>query len=143
MLKWLIILAIVILYLQLSTRFDRAGSEVRDELLEKYGDFILDLSIAHKGSSSRIKNKILQASNGKPIKFGVIGGSISTGHTLQDSKETYHSLVFNWWNKKFPKPSLNAIVNGAVPATGSSYFTYCHDKHIPNIFNQRWKYLPN
>jgi lysophospholipase L1-like esterase len=105
-------------------------SNVRDELLEKYGDSILDLSIAHKGSSSRVKDKILQASNGKPIKFGVIGGSISTGHTLQDSKETYHSLVFDWWNKKFRVN--NTIVNGAVPATSSSYFTYCYDKHIPN-----------
>lgn len=97
-----------------------------------YDKYILDKSISYKGTSYKIRQKLKKAINGNKIKIGVLGGSISTGHTLENPLvETYHSNLFYWWNETFPHND-NEIVNGALPATGSSYFTYCYNKHLPN-----------
>ena len=95
-------------------------------------DYLFERSIGYAGSGNRIREKLTKASNGENIKIGVLGGSISTGHALGDKdNESYHSIIFNWFTKKFPN-GRHELINGAAPATGSSYFTYCHNKHIPN-----------
>jgi lysophospholipase L1-like esterase len=95
-------------------------------------DYLFERSIGYAGSGNRIREKLDKASNGENIKIGVLGGSISTGHALENKdKESYHSIILNWFTKKFPN-GRHELINGAAPATGSSYFTYCHNKHIPN-----------
>jgi lysophospholipase L1-like esterase len=95
------------------------------ELLENY-----DRSMAYKGTSTRIRQKLRQALSGEHIKIGVVGGSISAGRKLENAThESYHGIVSAWWNKQFASATL---VNGAMPSLGSSYFAYCYNKHIPD-----------
>lgn len=124
----IIAVTVIIIYEGSSYFYNPTSISIKDV----YGQDMLDRSIAHKGTSSRLKNKIKYALEGNPIRFGVLGGSSSYGHGLPErTKETYHARVFQWWNEQFPH-DRNTIVNGAIPATDSTYFTYCYDKHIPN-----------
>lgn len=68
---------------------------------------------------------------GKPTKIGVIGGSISVGHALTNRNDKWPVRFSESWKKLFPK-SETTLVNGAVPATGSSYMSMCFGEHIDN-----------
>ncbi|KAI8575811.1 hypothetical protein K450DRAFT_260010 [Umbelopsis ramanniana AG] len=107
-------------------------SNASSHVVSTSSDYLFQRSIGYAGSGNRIREKLAKASNGEDIKIGVLGGSISTGHKLeQKDKEVYHSVIFDWFTNKFPV-GQHKLVNGAAPATGSSYFTYCHSKHIPD-----------
>ncbi|KAI9281398.1 SGNH hydrolase-type esterase domain-containing protein [Umbelopsis sp. AD052] len=114
------------------TNSSHSLSNSSSHVLSHPSDYLFQRSIGYAGSGNRIREKLAKASNGEDIKIGVLGGSISTGHKLEDkSKEVYHSVLFDWFTSKFPY-GQHTLVNGAAPATGSSYFTYCHGKHIPD-----------
>ncbi|RUS18728.1 hypothetical protein BC937DRAFT_88412 [Endogone sp. FLAS-F59071] len=121
----------------------RCSGPQNDPICEEYGDDALKRSLAHEGTSRRLKEKILKAQEGQPIKFAVLGGSanisiilhhrptpVSAGHGLEDRSEVYHQRIFNWWNTQYPD-DRNEIVQGAVPATDSAYYAYCYENHIP------------
>ncbi|RUS16673.1 SGNH hydrolase-type esterase domain-containing protein [Jimgerdemannia flammicorona] len=108
----------------------RCGGPEIDPICDEYGDDVLRRSLAHEGTSRRLREKIKQAQRGKPIKFAVLGGSVSVGHGIDDRTQTYHQRVFSWWNTQFPHAD-NTFVQGSVPATDSAYFAYCFHKRIP------------
>ncbi|RUS25278.1 hypothetical protein BC938DRAFT_472391 [Jimgerdemannia flammicorona] len=101
-----------------------------DTICREFGDLVLRRSVAYEGTSRRLQEKLVAAMEGNPTKFAIMGGSVSTGRTLKDMNETFHSRTFDWWNKQFPH-SGNSIVSGAKPATQSSYFAFCYAEHIP------------
>ncbi|KAG2175362.1 hypothetical protein INT44_007850 [Umbelopsis vinacea] len=107
-------------------------SNSSSHVLSPPSDYLFQRSIGYAGSGNPIREKLAKASNGEDIKIGVLSGSISTGHKLEDkNKEVYHSVLFDWFTGKFPY-GQHTLVNGAATATDSSYFTYFHSKHIPD-----------
>lgn len=53
----------------------RCSGPQNDPICEEYGEDTLKRSLAHEGTSRRLKEKILKAQEGQPIKFAVLGGS--------------------------------------------------------------------
>ena len=67
--------------------------------------------------------------DGKPTKIGVLGGSISVGHGLLRHEDKWSMRFTENWKNLFPR-SETTLVNGAVPATSSSYMSLCFGEHI-------------
>ena len=67
---------------------------------------------------------------GPPISVGVVGGSVSVGHGARSNREAWSGLMFDAIAARFPNPR-HRYLNGAVGASGSSYFEACVDWHVP------------
>lgn len=133
-----------------------------DELGNVYGAEAIMKTRAHVGSSERIRKVIKRAMAGLPITIGVLGGSVSSCHGLDTTQahplgnpigpNCYPHRVFSWLNDVFPHPA-NELTNGArefsylshitdcitnnvpgasVRRTGTSYFGFCSDMHLPD-----------
>ncbi|KIJ41191.1 hypothetical protein M422DRAFT_209303 [Sphaerobolus stellatus SS14] len=100
-----------------------------DELCSKYGAHNLARSRVYEGSNARFRRVIKNAMEGKPTKIGVIGGSISVGHGLTRFEDKWSIRFSEEWKQFFPN-SKTTLVNGAVPATSSSYMSMCFGEHI-------------
>jgi hypothetical protein len=46
--------------------------------------------------------------------------------------EIWVKILGDWLRDWFPHDGLITIINGAVPATGSGYFSFCFPLHIPD-----------
>lgn len=56
--------------------------------------------------------------------------SVTKGHHVE-ANEVWTELLQTWLNDFYiPKEQLT-VINGAAPATGSDYFSYCFSLHIP------------
>lgn len=55
---------------------------------------------------------------------------VTKGHHVQDF-EIWVKILGDWIKDWFPHAGEITVVNGAVPATGSGYFSYCFSLHIP------------
>lgn len=55
--------------------------------------------------------------------------SVTKGHHIYDS-ETWISLLRDWLADRFPNTTVTGV-NGAIPASGSDYFSFCMKLHIP------------
>ena len=135
---------------------------VGDELGSVYGREAILKTRAHVGSSERVRRVIKRAMAGLPITVGVLGGSVSSCHGLDATQahplgnpigpNCYPHRVFSWLNDVFPHPA-NELTNGArksqpllpmlfhssdslamivVRRTGTSYFGFCSDMHLPD-----------
>jgi len=82
----------------------------------------LDRSVANPSSASRLRRFFGKVLAREPVKVAVLGGSISAPPS--DGRATYADLFFNWFLQRAPRPinGTHTIVNGAIPATGSSFF---------------------
>lgn len=93
-----------------------------DELGQVYGRDAISKTRAHVGSSERVRKVIKRAMSGLPVTIGVLGGSISSCHGLQGTREhpmgdpigksCYPHRIFTWLNDVFPHPA-NELTNGA------------------------------
>ncbi|GAA5894320.1 SGNH/GDSL hydrolase family protein [Sporobolomyces salmoneus] len=112
-----------------------------DELGSVYGRESILKTRAHVGSSERVRRVIKRAMAGLPITIGVLGGSVSSCHGLDATQahplgnpigpNCYPHRVFSWLNDVFPHPA-NELTNGALRRTGTSYFGFCSDMHLPD-----------
>ncbi|KIJ37102.1 hypothetical protein M422DRAFT_33956 [Sphaerobolus stellatus SS14] len=100
---------------------------VSPEWCADFGSRNLDLSMAHEGSGDRLRRALAKSERGEPIKFGIIGGSLSRGHGCHCTP--FHKQVFDWWNETYPHPD-NLYIDGSVGARGSNYFKFCHAEHL-------------
>jgi lysophospholipase L1-like esterase len=82
----------------------------------------------YEGANARFRRVIADALAGKPIKIGILGGSVTKGHGIRDA-ENWTYLFLNAWKQLFPK-SETTLVNGAVPATTSDYYSMCFGEHL-------------
>ncbi|KAL7424571.1 hypothetical protein Q5752_000255 [Cryptotrichosporon argae] len=121
--------------------------DVDPGLCDEFGRADVERAVAFAGSNVRLRRVLAKMRTGKPFTVAVIGGSVSRGHGLgaadyQDSPANMHHLVFSHLNATFPAPrgsvigaasdgQRNAFVNGALPATGSDYYSYCFHEHVP------------
>lgn len=55
---------------------------------------------------------------------------VTKGHHVQEF-EIWVNVLGDWLKDWFPHAGNITVVNGAVPATGSGYFSYCFPLHIP------------
>ncbi|KAM0748157.1 hypothetical protein T439DRAFT_304517 [Meredithblackwellia eburnea MCA 4105] len=112
-----------------------------DELGQVYGRDAIMKTRSHVGGSERIKKVIKRAMQGYPITIGVLGGSVSSCHGLDATMahplgnpigpNCYPHRVFSWLNDVFPHPA-NELTNGALRRTGTSYFGFCSNMHLPD-----------
>ncbi|KAJ9121924.1 hypothetical protein QFC24_004506 [Naganishia onofrii] len=109
-----------------------------DEFCESIGYHNLAASIVYEGTNVRLHRVLRKLQNGEPISFGVIGGSVSSGHGLivrgptdeRNGPLNMHKRIFDYLTAKYPHPD-HKFTNGAVSATGSEYFATCFAEHIP------------
>lgn len=91
-------------------------------------DHNLARSRVYEGANARFRRVIANALAGKPTKIGVLGGSVTKGHGVSHV-QNWTTLFLEAWKKLFPK-SETTLTNGAVPATGSDYYSMCFGEHI-------------
>ncbi|KAF8583190.1 hypothetical protein K439DRAFT_1661401 [Ramaria rubella] len=105
----------------------------QDTMCTLYGEHNLARSRVYEGANSRLRRVIKDALAGKPIKIGVLGGSVTKGNgLLRNHVENWTVRFFEGWKALFPK-SKATLVNGAVPATGSDYLSMCFGEHIDDV----------
>lgn len=97
------------------------------------------------GSLSRLEGFVKKVLRGESVKVGVIGGSsksskilisstltaVTKGHHVYESErwpDRLHEFLNTFYD---PKDGDIPVFNGAVPATGSDYFSFCFGLHIP------------
>ncbi|KAH8926890.1 hypothetical protein BT69DRAFT_1347671 [Atractiella rhizophila] len=79
---------------------------------------------------------ISKLKEGKSVKVGVLGGSVSRGHATQHSpggvrQNSWPWRAFDAINTTFPNPQ-HEMHNGAVAAVLVSYYEICWTEHIPD-----------
>lgn len=112
-----------------------------DELGNVYGPEAILKTRSHVGSSERVRRVLRRAMAGLPITIGVLGGSVSSCHGLDATTahplgnpigpNCYPHRLFAWLNDVFPHPA-NELTNGALRRTGTSYFGFCSEMHLPD-----------
>lgn len=55
---------------------------------------------------------------------------MTKGHNVYDFEGWFFKIA-EWFPKAFPSSTFSSM-NGAVPATGSDYYSYCFPLHIPH-----------
>lgn len=93
-----------------------------------YSEHNVARSIAYQGSGHRLRRVLQKAERGEPIKLAVLGGSVSAGHGVK-SEENWSTVIQNWFQETFPRSPVS-LINGAIPATGSDYYSSCFMGHI-------------
>ncbi|KAF5389729.1 hypothetical protein D9757_006062 [Collybiopsis confluens] len=85
-----------------------------DEICKRYRPFNLARSRAYEGPNARLKRVLRKARSGQRIKIGVLGGSVSKGHSV-----THQAL----WTTRYAKYFRETygveveLINGSVGAT--------------------------
>lgn len=92
--------------------------------------------VAYSGTNHRLRRALARMRAGKPISMGTLGGSVSTGHGIENQGSQRYAAsnlnvrLFSWLNATFPaaggsafdepaaKTDVNVYVNGAEPARG-------------------------
>ncbi|KAJ9117453.1 hypothetical protein QFC22_004303 [Naganishia vaughanmartiniae] len=104
----------------------------------EYGQANVRLAKAYEGSHARLKRVLRQALRGEELVLSTIGGSVTGGFGVS-TEEIWFSRFTNWF-ERFAQPTTAGDqdrmsylkVNGAIPATGSDYFSFCSALHIPH-----------
>jgi lysophospholipase L1-like esterase len=85
-------------------------------------------ALAFEGANARLKRVIRKARKGEKIKIGILGGSVTAGHGVKEPSR-WSSLYGDWWRTTFPDAEIQ-VINGAVPASETSYYMTCFGEHI-------------
>lgn len=56
----------------------------------------------------------------RPVKIGLVGGSIAWGQAADRGKDDFFTLFAKWLTTAFPKANVTTR-NGAIPGTPSAY----------------------
>ncbi|KAJ3829210.1 hypothetical protein F5880DRAFT_548975 [Lentinula raphanica] len=103
-----------------------------DDICKRYGSFNLARSRAYEGPNARLKRVLRKLRSGQKIKIGIIGGSVSGGHGLGDSRTNWSYLYAQYIRETFAPENVEVeLINGSVGATVSDYMETCFLEHIP------------
>ncbi|ORY32861.1 hypothetical protein BCR39DRAFT_522172 [Naematelia encephala] len=108
----------------------RGVCEAEDVFGNEYGRANLRMSRAYEGSHHRLRQFLLKGLRGEPVTVSAIGGSVTKGHQVWAS-EIWFFVFANWIRSLFTEDVQVTDINGAAPATGSDYFSFCFPLHIP------------
>ncbi|KAL7421921.1 hypothetical protein Q5752_003693 [Cryptotrichosporon argae] len=100
-----------------------------DEWEKEYGRTNLRLSRGYEGSHQRVRDFLAKLLRGEDVTISTIGGSVTAGHHVWDNEVWFYKFG-EWLDSWFPSSSIRKV-NGAAPATGSDYFSFCFSLHIP------------
>ncbi|KAG2425210.1 hypothetical protein HYH02_015037 [Chlamydomonas schloesseri] len=85
----------------------------------------LQRGVVYMGAASRLRRVIHDALSGKPIKVGIVGGSVSWGQGASVRGETdWFSLLGHYLVRAFPNTNVTTR-NGCTPGVPSSYMIMC------------------
>lgn len=76
--------------------------------------------LVNRGNWYRIKECMRRARGGDRITIGFLGGSITQGAVAEFHSNCYAHLVFEWWEKKFPKSAFT-YANAGIGGTTSQF----------------------
>lgn len=79
-----------------------------------------ELGLIHRGNWYRIKEVMKRAEGGDRVTIGFLGGSITQGAVAEYHSNCYAHLVFEWWEKKFPKSAFT-YANAGIGGTTSQF----------------------
>ncbi|WWC95233.1 hypothetical protein V866_002091 [Kwoniella sp. B9012] len=108
----------------------RGYCEGEDPFEKEYGRTNIRMTRAYEGSHHRIRQFLHKALRGENLTVSVIGGSITKGHQVWVNEIWFHKF-WEWLNDFVGNDVEVTEVNGAAPATGSDYFSFCFPLHIP------------
>ncbi|KIK55053.1 hypothetical protein GYMLUDRAFT_888548 [Collybiopsis luxurians FD-317 M1] len=99
-----------------------------DDICKRYNSLNLARSRSYEGPNARLKRVLRKARAGKRIKLGVLGGSVSKGHSV------LHQHQWSYQYAKYLRETYNVeveLINGSVGATVSEYMETCFMEHTP------------
>ncbi|BEJ17207.1 hypothetical protein CspHIS471_0606080 [Cutaneotrichosporon sp. HIS471] len=102
---------------------------LRDVFASRWG-IPLRTSLVRAGTGARVRRAMERLRKERKITVGILGGSITYGHGLQPDDKRYAQLVEEGLRVAFPDAEI-VVKNGAVPATGTDYFSACYKHHVP------------
>ncbi len=70
--------------------------------------------------TERLENVFARAEKGEPLTIGFLGGSITQGSLASRQENCYASLVFRWWQERFPRGKFTCV-NGGIGGTTSHF----------------------
>ncbi|KAK8870123.1 hypothetical protein IAR55_000693 [Kwoniella newhampshirensis] len=108
----------------------RGYCEREDGFEKEYGRTNLRLTRAYEGSHHRFRRLLHKVLRGEPLIISVIGGSITKGHHIEKDEIWFHRFR-EWFDDYVGEDVQITEVNGAAPATGSDYYSFCFPLHIP------------
>lgn len=79
--------------------------------------------LVNRGNWYRIKECMRRARGGDRITIGFLGGSITQGAVAEYHSNCYAHLVFEWWERRFPKTAFtyaNAGIGGTTSQFGAA-----------------------
>ena len=77
--------------------------------------------IVNRGSWSRLRSVMRGAAEGKPLKVGFLGGSITQGSLASTPETCYAWRVFSWWRRHYPQAEyVNAGIGGTTSQFGAA-----------------------
>ncbi|EGG09161.1 uncharacterized protein MELLADRAFT_104472 [Melampsora larici-populina 98AG31] len=92
-----------------------------DDLIKFYGRDVIMMGRGYEGSGTRTRRFLKSLQDGKTVKVGVVGGSVSFGHGMykHGPGTIYSERVLDWIKATYPNnPSSNhELFNGAVPGS--------------------------
>lgn len=113
-----------------------------DPFEAQYGRANLRMTRGYEGSLARLERFVHKVVRGEEVKVGVIGGSgrslrrraelteVTAGHHIRNDEGWPYKL--HQFVNEFYKPAKDIpVINGAAPATGSDYYSFCFALHIP------------
>ncbi|KAF8671921.1 hypothetical protein RHS04_08014 [Rhizoctonia solani] len=104
-------------------------------LCTTYSAPALERSRLYTGTGARTR-RFLDVSQQRPVKVGVLGGSVSACHGVDtDSmgKSCYARRIVDWMREKLYGGKEDGViaVNGAIGGMDSSYYAFCGTHHVP------------
>ena len=70
------------------------------------------------------RHALMFMATGQPITMVVVGGSVSSGSGIQHRTNVWVTRLFDWVSLSFPQAE-HKLINLAMPATSSSYYSPC------------------
>ncbi|WVR08401.1 hypothetical protein IAU60_005456 [Kwoniella sp. DSM 27419] len=121
--------------------------DVNPAFCDEVGESNLMRSLAYTGTNNRIRRMLSKLRRGDKLTMGVVGGSVSHGHGLEEpaayARENFNRIIFDHLNDLFPAANgveewesgraegKNSYINGAQGGMGSDYFSLCFNEHMP------------
>ena len=106
--------------------------------LEAYMEYEVhpEKGMINRGNWARLKEVMRRAEAGDRITVGFIGGSITQGAVASYHSNCYAHLVFEWFEKTFPKSAFT-YVNAGIGGTSSQFGVARADRdllvYVPDI----------
>ena len=88
---------------------------------------LLSRTRSHEGSTSSWARVMAKLDAGQHVTIAVLGGSMSLPHSKNDG---WPELVLSWMRRTWPRATVS-LHNGAIGATGSTFFALCADSRLP------------